>query len=81
MIGNGFCRIPNEAWHFEWKELKVSSSCSSSSTVSEAYTLDRGQNYYDPTEGGTCGLWDYSNHECISSCENEENHICESLGD
>ena len=58
MVENGFCRLPSEAWHFEWNHEKVSDSCTTNPNI--IYD-DNGD---DPTNDG-CTLWDYEAHTCV----------------
>ena len=54
-----FCRISNEAWHFEIEDSKISSSC----LKRDRTYIARGR-VYDPKAGG-CDSWWYKNkHKC-----------------
>lgn len=58
MVANGFCRIDQEAWHFEYDPMHVSGSCKTTNTHS--YTVG-GKTY---TPDLSCAAWDYKNNYC-----------------
>lgn len=56
---SGFCRIPNESWHFEL--MPASSMCSNTRFTTSDYTLDGGKTTKS-TAG--CKTWDGAAHCC-----------------
>jgi len=67
MIRQGFCRLNNEAWHFEWNEKKVSSGCTQDADA----TYHDGTDKVDPKKDG-CRVWNYTKHECKVAAEPEK---------
>lgn len=67
MLKKGFCRIPNEPWHFELA-TKASSSCSTAYTSAD----------YTRTQGGikttystaSCKTWSYTSSCCVAALDN-----------
>ncbi|NBS68251.1 hypothetical protein EBT31_04960 [bacterium] len=62
MIEHGFCRLTSEAWHFEYNDKKVSTSCLTSND-SVTYTARSGT--YTPP-AATCKRWDFKYHKCVA---------------
>lgn len=65
MYTNGFCRIPNEPWHFELDTNGQASSTCSQTYKNADYKAD-GTAY--STSG--CKLWSYKKHCCVAAKDN-----------
>lgn len=63
MFANGFCRIPNESWHFELA-TKASGSCSQNFKTAD-YTRS-GTTY----STSSCKTWSYLSNCCVAALDN-----------
>lgn len=67
MFANGFCRIPNEPWHFEL-EAKKSSACGKTFTTSDYRRYIKGVSTLFST--ASCKTWSYKSNCCTTALDN-----------
>jgi len=58
---SGFCRLPNEGWHFEYNELKQTRTCDSNWTIG---TVTATGVYAEQDYRSCANWWSYTNRQC-----------------